>query len=211
MMTGANGGGTKTLVGSIVAQMTSAMKTSFKKSMELVIILFFGSTTDTYCDEFVQECSAQCLSRKEIQGKCPSRAARRELRRLQSSSPCKNGNTVVDQNLLLHINKEACNERSKYLGNNISMYPLNLMQAVCITNIATHLTAFIFGNPFRMTKQIVIAGLKWPPEVPLHTANANRMPNAYANPTWRTAESGIPILENPSLEYRGTDMTSRVV
>jgi hypothetical protein len=57
----------------------------------------------------------------------------------------------------------------------------------------TYRTAFIFGNPLKMTKQIETHGLKWPPDVPLHTAKAKRMPKAYAKPIWSTAGRNFAI------------------
>jgi hypothetical protein len=55
----------------------------------------------------------------------------------------------------------------------------------------TYRTALNFENPLNITKHNVTAGLKWPPDVPLHTPMAKRMPKEYAKPICRAAESVI--------------------
>ena len=70
-----------------------------------------------------------------------------------------------------------------------------------LADIGAYRIAFIFGNPLKMTKAIVMHGLKWPPDVALHTARAKRMPKAYAKPTWSTAGASFAVRVSSLLEH----------
>jgi len=50
------------------------------------------------------------------------------------------------------------------------------------------------GNPCQTAKQIVIAGLKCPPEVAAQVIIANAMPIAYAHPIWNIDANAGSVL-----------------
>jgi hypothetical protein len=70
------------------------------------------------------------------------------------------------------------------------------------TSRGMYRTAFIFGNPLKITKLIETAGLMWAPDVPPHTVKAKITPPANPRPTWSTAGKKNPRQGSSSLRYQ---------